>query len=69
MTGSTLYEAVEQHALWNRLLTAVIADLDPTQSQKEVRDVCPVIVCCLTHPTLEGMCDGQISIDDIPHTR
>ncbi len=28
MTGSTLYEAVEQHALWNRLLTAIISDLD-----------------------------------------
>ncbi len=36
MTGSTLYEAVEQHALWNRLLTAVMADLDPAQPQKEV---------------------------------
>ncbi|RPD65070.1 hypothetical protein L227DRAFT_519769 [Lentinus tigrinus ALCF2SS1-6] len=35
MTGSTLYEAVEQHALWNRLLTAVMADLDPAQSQKK----------------------------------
>ncbi|RDX51932.1 hypothetical protein OH76DRAFT_1400831 [Lentinus brumalis] len=35
MTGSTLYEAVEQHALWNRLLTAVMADLDPAQPQKE----------------------------------
>ncbi|KAI0718921.1 Dopey, N-terminal-domain-containing protein [Cerioporus squamosus] len=35
MTGSTLYEAVEQHALWNRLLTAVMADLDPAQVPKE----------------------------------
>ena len=33
MTGSTLYEAVEQHALWNRLLAAIISDLDSGTSE------------------------------------
>ncbi|KAI0830814.1 Dopey, N-terminal-domain-containing protein [Trametes gibbosa] len=35
MTGSTLYEAVEPHALWNRLLTVVIADLTSRRSTSE----------------------------------
>ncbi|KAI0756510.1 Dopey, N-terminal-domain-containing protein [Daedaleopsis nitida] len=35
MTGSTLYEAVDQHALWNRLLVAILSDMDSGQSQGE----------------------------------
>ncbi|EJF67133.1 hypothetical protein DICSQDRAFT_151482 [Dichomitus squalens LYAD-421 SS1] len=35
MTGSTLYEAVEQHALWNRLLVAVMADLNSGQGSSQ----------------------------------
>ncbi|KAI1794036.1 Dopey, N-terminal-domain-containing protein [Ganoderma leucocontextum] len=31
MTGSTLYEAVEQQALWNQLLVAVMSDLNSGQ--------------------------------------
>ena len=37
MTGSTLYEAVEQHALWNRLLTEIMSDFDPSKGNREVR--------------------------------
>ena len=36
MTGSTLYEAVEQQALWNRLLTAIMSDLHDSRSDHEV---------------------------------
>lgn len=36
MTGSTLYEAVEQHALWNRLLGAVMSDMTATDGDREV---------------------------------
>ncbi|KAI0660570.1 Dopey, N-terminal-domain-containing protein [Cubamyces menziesii] len=35
MTGSTLYEAVEPHALWSRLLSAMLADLKPGQCNRE----------------------------------
>ncbi|KAI0334441.1 hypothetical protein GY45DRAFT_1318466 [Cubamyces sp. BRFM 1775] len=35
MTGSTLYEAVEPHALWSRLLSAVLSDLKPGQCNRE----------------------------------
>ncbi|KAH9858301.1 Dopey, N-terminal-domain-containing protein [Lenzites betulinus] len=35
MTGSTLYEAVEPHALWNRLLSVVIADLTNRRAHSE----------------------------------
>ncbi|KAI9057020.1 hypothetical protein FKP32DRAFT_1598504 [Trametes sanguinea] len=35
MTGSTLYEAVEPHALWSRLLGVVLADLDRKQGYRE----------------------------------
>ncbi len=37
MTGSTLYEAVEQQALWNRLLVAVMSDLNTNQGFSQVR--------------------------------
>ena len=37
MTGSTLYEAVDQYALWNRLLVAIMADFDDSSSHREVR--------------------------------
>ncbi|KAI0639909.1 Dopey, N-terminal-domain-containing protein [Trametes polyzona] len=35
MTGSTLYEAVEPHALWSRLLRAIVADLTSRQARSE----------------------------------
>ncbi|KAI0361079.1 hypothetical protein OH77DRAFT_1391372 [Trametes cingulata] len=35
MTGSTLYEAVEQRALWSRLLSAVLADLTSKKGNSE----------------------------------
>ncbi|KAI0375501.1 hypothetical protein BV20DRAFT_986250 [Pilatotrama ljubarskyi] len=35
MTGSTLYEAVEQRALWSRLLSAVLADLASKKGNSE----------------------------------
>lgn len=37
MTASTLYEAVDQHALWNRLLVAIISDLNFSQRSSQVR--------------------------------
>ncbi|CDO73123.1 hypothetical protein BN946_scf185007.g177 [Trametes cinnabarina] len=35
MTGSTLYEAVEPHALWSRLLGVLLADLNRKQGPRE----------------------------------
>lgn len=36
MTGSTLYEAVEPHALWSRLLDVVLSDLISKRANSEV---------------------------------
>ena len=43
MTASTLYEAVEPHVLWKRLLSAVFDEITGDGTQTEV---CEVI--CLT---------------------
>ncbi|KAI8981167.1 Dopey, N-terminal-domain-containing protein [Trametes punicea] len=40
MTGSTLYEAVEPHALWSRLLGVVLADM---KSQRGHREGCNMV--------------------------
>lgn len=39
ITASTLYEAVEPHALWKELLNAVLSDILSEQGNQQVCDV------------------------------
>ena len=67
MTGSTLYEAVEQNALWNRLLTAIVSDFDGSQAHREVwRGHSILEYILMLRP---GLRDGEVPAYQVPRTR
>lgn len=68
MTGSTLYEAVEPHALWSRLLSVVLSDITSGQPNGEVRLGCRSPLDIKLTITSKGMWHGPVSPPTIPRS-
>ena len=64
MTGGTLYEAVEPHALWNRLLSVIMSDLDSPNEVKYGKSCASTLVFTAG----VGLWDGQVPPDEVPRT-
>lgn len=68
MTGSTLYEAVEPHALWSRLLSVVLSDITSGQANSEVRLGCHSPLDIELTRIFIGMRNGPVYPTTIPRS-